>query len=318
MQNLRVLLSIAIAFFYVFVFSQNAKQTTLRDSNNYNRTIFITEDNNGYTSVITTVKPFELAVKMGQVPGYSAIDKFGVNLNITTATDPEDVWEFGGMYNYDTNGTAPIKYLSSSSTADTQTIQIVGLDVDGYEVIQNIKLTGQTNVNLTDSLWRVYRMQNQSSVSLVGIVYCHTDAAPTDGVPLAAKVRAVIDDGNNQTLMSLYTIPRGKVGFLYRGEIGIHYESATPTADVHYAHCHYESRRYGKVFTIKKAVTVLTHANSIFQDVRSFPDPIPALTDIKILAEEVTTTLGLFATFDIMLVDESVFTENYLNLIGQP
>lgn len=260
---------------------------------------------------------FLLAVQMGRVKGFSAIDKFGVNLSITPATDPEDIWEFGGTYNYDANNTAPIKYLSSASATDIQPITVVGLDINGNEVIQTKALNGQTNVLLDTPLWRVYRMFNNGTTSLTGMVYCHTDNNPTAGVPLTANVRAIIDDGHNQTLMALYTIPKGKVGFLMRGEIGLELES-TGIASGEFAHLHYESRRYGKVFTVKKAVSIVTGGDSIYKDRRTFPDIMPALTDIKLRVIEVSAEMGFFGTFDILLADETMFPNDYLKAIGQP
>lgn len=258
---------------------------------------------------------FKTAVSMGMVDGYSTVDKFGVNKNITTLSDPEDVWEFGGLYNYDADGTAPIQYLSSSDAGDLNTISVQGLDIDGNFIAQDVTLNGQNNVTLTTPLWRVYRMINMSSFSINGIAYCHTDASPTAGVPADENVRAIINDGNNQTLMSLYTIPKGKVAFLHRGEIGLELEGNSATL-AEYAHCHYESRRYGQQFTVKKAITIFPA--EIHQDVRTFPDVIPALTDMKIRVVEVTQTMGVWATFDLMLVDESKFSDEYLASIGQP
>ena len=92
-------------------------------------------------------------------------------------------------------------------------------------------------------------MQNDSDVGndLNGVLYCHTDASPTAGVPAAANMRAIIDNGNNQTLMALYTVPKGKVAFLVRGEIGA--SRAQTSGAIQAA---YYSRRFGKVFKIKK------------------------------------------------------------------
>lgn len=269
----------------------------------------------------TTSMPMELAVSMGRVNGFSKVDKFGVNQQITTSTDPEDIWEFGGEYNYDENGTAPIAYLSSSDALDVgMTISVQGLDINGNYIAQDIEIDGQNVVLLETPLWRVYRMQNISDTGkdLAGILYCHTDPNPTAGVPAAVSVRAIINNGNNQTLMALYTIPKGKVGFLYRGEIGVELEGSA-AALAEYAHCHYASRRYGKIFTVKKAVTcIVGGGSSLYQDYRSFPDVIPALTDIKITAIEVSQTMGLFATFDILLVDQERLEPSYLAAIGQP
>ena len=107
------------------------------------------------------------AVAAGLVPGHSWIDKFGLNNLITTATDPEDVWEFGGMYEFSPDGTFPdvgiadIVSCSSSSASDIGVIELQGLDADGYEQTVSLTLNGQTRVEITSPFWRLYRIQNE-------------------------------------------------------------------------------------------------------------------------------------------------------------
>jgi len=261
---------------------------------------------------------FELAVNMGKLHGFSVIDKFGLNPLITSISDPEDVWEGGNIYTYDTFGTAPIVSIASSSGSDTQDISIQGLDINGNFIGQIITLTGSTRKALDTALWRVFKMENEadSSGDLVGTVFCYigTGTVPTLGDP---EIRAIIDNGNNQTLMAIYTIPKGNVGFLYRGEIGMVYTGSVG-AGTNFAKVQYMSRRVGKVFKIKKVISTISAANSNFQDKRSFPDIIPSFTDIKIHVKEVSEDMGVWSTFDILLVDESKFSLAYLQAIGQP
>ena len=263
-------------------------------------------------------KDFNLSVNMGQIEGFSVIDKFGINPQITQSTDPEDIWEFGGEYVFDAFGTAPIKYISSSDASDTQLITVSGLDVNGYLVVQEVIANGQNNVVLQTPLWRVFRMENESDEGgdIAGILYCHTDPTPTNGVPADSSVRAIIDNGHNQTLMAMYTIPRGMVGYLYRGELGIKVSGGT-SALADYAHFHYESRRCGKIFKIKKAIDCIVGGSSVYQDPRSFPDVIPALTDIRLRVQEVSTTMGVWGAFDILLIDEKHLSDGFLQAIGQ-
>lgn len=270
-----------------------------------------------------TVQKLVLAVSMGQAPGYSVVNKYGINPEITTISDPEDVWQFGGSYPYDADNTAPILYVSSSSSADVgQIINIQGLDIDGNFISQDVTLTGQTNVLLDTPLWRVFRMQNNADITgqNEGIIYVHTDIAPTAGVPLAANVRSIISgsaagEEPNQTLMAIFTIPLRKVAFLYKREVGVELDG-NAAALAEYAHCHYEQRSFGKLFKVKKAVTVFT-AN-IYQDELPFPSPISALTDLRLRVIRVTQTMGMWGTFDLLLVDEDKFSDEYLQSIGQP
>ena len=136
-------------------------------------------------------------------------------------------------------------------------------------------------------------MQNIGVYSVEGIVYCHTQDVPVAGVPDQANIRAIINNGNNQTLMALYTVPKGKVGFLMRGELGV---SRSQTSGE--AQCAYYSRRAGSQFTVKKRINLSNAGSSIYQDERSFPDIIPQFTDIKLTSESVSSNnTGLFGTF---------------------
>ena len=258
--------------------------------------------------------PFNLAVSMRAIKKYSSLDKFGYNPTIAPATDPEDVWEGGGTYNFSTS--ADIVSLASSEGADNQVIEVQGLDENWEEVTQLITLNGTTRVALDTALIRVYRMVNQGTTNLAGTVFCYTGigTVPSIGDP---EIRAVIENGNNQTLMAIYSVPAKKVAFLHRGEVGIEWEGGVFSGTEFAKFC-YESRRFGGVFAIKKVVTCTTNGSSVYQDERSFPDVIPAQTDIKLVAKEVSTTMGAWGTFDILLVDEDEFTKSYLKSIGQP
>jgi hypothetical protein len=250
-------------------------------------------------------------VSMGQITGFSVVDKFGENPDVDPGA-PEDVWEGGGLYTYDPEGTAPIVSLISDNAADVGfPIYVEGIDITGHEVSQIITLNGTTRVPLDTPLYRCYRMINMGTTNLTGLVYCYVG---TGGVPVLADTRAIINDGNNQTLMALYTVPLGYVGFLYRGELGTSRSQASGSA-----RCAYYSRRKGMAFTIKKRVDLSNGGSSIYQDARSFPDIIPALTDIRLTVEEVgANNMGIFGTFDILLVEENKLSPALLQAIAQP
>jgi hypothetical protein len=253
---------------------------------------------------------FELKVSQGLIPKHSFVAKFGENSDIDTGTVPEDVWEYGGAYTYDATGTAPIVSVVSDNAGDTESFGIQGLDINGNLVTQTVTLNGTTRVALTTPLWRVFRMSNQSATDIVGTVYCYVG---TGGVPSATNVRAIVTS-TNQTLMALYTIPLGKVGFLKNVVLS---GSGTKTAG--YAQCSYAIRNVGKVFKIKRRLDISFSGSSSFLDLRFFPGPIPALSDIRVRVEDVSANdTGISSTFDILLVDEDVFSDEYLSSIGQP
>jgi hypothetical protein len=279
--------------------------------------------------------PIGLAVNMGRLGepeegiGYTTIDKFGENPALIAGEVKQDIWEGGGLYTW--SDTSDIDSVSSSDVDDIgQCIKVTGIldpeDTNGQTVGYAI-LNGQNTVSIYSnpdgltgdvlSFWRVYRMENEADDGgdLEGMVYCFVNGATTGGVPDdPALIRAIINNGNNQTLMAIYTIPPGHVGSLFRDEVGM--SRAQTTGNIQAA---YYSRRYGKVFKIKKRVDVVNTGSSLYQDYRSFPDIIPALTDIRISAENVTANnSGAFATFDILLADERLHDKSWLKAIGQP
>lgn len=268
----------------------------------------------------STTKDIGFAVSLGLMPGYTWIDKYGINREITTGTDPEDCWEFGGIYNYDPVGTAPIQYVSCVDALDVGLIAVItGQDIDRNEIIQTVITNGQTNVTLDTPLWRVYRCRVLVPTGDVmnNDLYIHTDPTPTNGVPASVAVRAIVGAETKSTLMCMYTIPKGKVGFLKRGEAGIGLEG-NASALAEYAVISYKSNRLGYEFITGKEFTLVVGGGATYVDERTFPDPIPSGSDIKMTIDEVSATMGVWGTFDIMLVDESYFTPEQLTGFGQP
>lgn len=277
-----------------------------------------------------TIQPFGLALTKGRYPGSFEIDKFGYNPATATTTDPEDIWEYGGLYNF--SATSDISKLSSSSTSDTgKLISVTGIlspntvgFTTGYALLngQN-KVSIYSNPALTGdpiSFWRVHRMKNESAAGLnfVGTIYCYVDDTITGGVPnTASKVRAVIINGNNQTQMAIMTTPKGYVAFLYRREAGMQFDGGFP-AGTSYARICYKTREYGKVFQLKKTMTLNSDGTSIYQDLLTFPHPIPSLTDVMMCIQEVSDTIGIWGTFDFLFIPESEFSDEYLQEINQP
>lgn len=269
-------------------------------------------------------EPFKLLVSQGRVGGHSVVDKFGENPEIDTASTPEDIWEYGGEYTFTANaGTS--YYFSSSDAGDTgQDIQFQVLTVDSngnWNLEEFTQQTaGQTKTLLTpdsgDPIVRIFRMENNADAgnSLAGTLYVYEDDTVVAGVPQTPSlVRAIIDNGNNQTLMALYTIPTGYVGYLWKGEVGTSRAQASGVVQASYY-----SRRFGKLFKIKKRFDAVNTGTSTYIDIRSFPDPIPAKTDLLLKVESVSANgIGVFGAFDILLVREDLLEDAYLTAIGQ-
>lgn len=250
-----------------------------------------------------------LDVARGIYPALTSIRKFGLNPAIAAAGTPVDIWEYGALqqvYVFPAWGTAPIDSLSSDNAGDTVPITIFGLDIDGNEVSQVITLQGQTRVALTTPLWRVYRMFNSDEdlvtgqgTDIAGTAYCYENTAITAGKPGDdSKVRASINDGNNQTQMAIYTIPKGFTGYLMNGQTGLQRGGQQVVA----ASMAFRVRLFGGAFRTAKTIGIQSTGSSNFLTDRAIYQEIPELSDVKVTCLECSQSdVAIFAELTILL-----------------
>jgi hypothetical protein len=249
-----------------------------------------------------------LAIAKGDVTGTTFVHKFGNAPDFDTAdggTTGVTVWDGAddGSYDqmiYQYSSTADIDSLVSSSAADTQDIEIQGLDTNYDLVTQTITLTGQTRAALTTDLIRVFRMKNVGTTDIAGNVACYVDSTISSGVVSdSTKVRAVIIDGNNQTEMAVYTIPNGKTGYVRSWFAS----SSGGKLTTNYI-MRLKARPFGQVFQLKHRTSIADGAP--IQHLYIEPEVFSAKTDIEMTAkisETGVTAAGVSAGFDIVLVD---------------
>ena len=245
-------------------------------------------------------EPFELQVARGQISYHKFVHKFGYNPTI--GTSDETVWSEGGLYAYPTS--ASTMYISSSSTADTsagtgaRTATVSGLDANFDEISETVSLNGQTGVQLNGALnwYRVNRIVVNTAGSggaNAGVLYVGTEATPSSGVP--TNKYATVAIGDNQTLMCVWTVPRGYTAYLHQKDI-----SASSSASK-FAIFTLVARPDGGVFNIKDRVTLANNSTSI-----PYWNPIPFYekTDIEVRAEADSAggTITASATLDITYI----------------
>jgi hypothetical protein len=110
-----------------------------------------------------------LAIAKGDVTGSSFVHKFGNAPDFDTGDGEVTIWD-GAEDNtaweqmvYQYSSIADIDSISSSDNADTQTIEIEGLDTNFNLVTQTATLTGQTRKALSTSLIRVFRTDKRNT-----------------------------------------------------------------------------------------------------------------------------------------------------------
>lgn len=229
-----------------------------------------------------------LNISRGLVKGASFVHKFGYNPDIDTTTDPETVWSHGGLYPWSAlDGAAQTLYVKSASASDTMAVTFYGHDNDGVEISDTITLTGTTAVASTKAFKRIYRAFVVGSVANVGEITWHT-------VSGSGSVVCNIAAEEGQTLMSLYSIPAGKTGYLYCGDCSIN--SGKEVTIKFYV------RYPGSPFRIAHVVEL---AGINYRYDFPFPPVLPAGTDIEVRVDNANdNNCRVAANFDILLIDQ--------------
>jgi hypothetical protein len=227
-------------------------------------------------SRLGTSEPFELQVARGHVGWHETQFKFGFNPDVDDSL--ETVWAEGGLYGYLSSATT-LK-ISSSSANDTsagtgaRTVTVSGLDSSYDEVSETVTLSGQTAVDTTNSFIRVNRMIVNTAGTggqNAGVIYAGTGTV-TSGVP--ANKYATIAIGDNQTLMALWTVPRGFTAYLHQSHITVATEQNNKYATVSIV-----ARPDGAVFAVKDKFVVV--ADSRTQNYH-YPLEFSEKTDIEV------------------------------------
>ena len=205
------------------------------------------------------------------------------------------------QYTYST--TADIGTISSSNAGDTVDIEVQGLDTNYALTTQTVTLTGQTDATLTTNLIRVFRMKNVGSTDLAGHVYLRTNGSTqTAGVPDTANtVRAMIDNGNNQTEMAVYTVPAGKTAYVRSLDATTAGANKTSNYVVEIF-----AKPFGQVFQLKKKFAIGDSATSLVQYNYVEPAKYDEKTDIEMrvsITAAGITGASISGGFDLVLVD---------------
>jgi len=256
----------------------------------------------------TQQKDFLLKVAMGEVAGYSKVNKFGHN---PAATSNEDVWGGGGVYGFYPTSAVLID-IKSSDVKDTgtgvgaRTCVVYGLDENWAEqTSETITLDGQTEVAIAGTWMRIFRLvvltagsseTNEGTITVQCVGAGGGLADDTIGISVNA------DDG--QTQQAIYTIPAGKTGYFIKGYVGI----ADDDKNGEVAEFQWQARPNNGTtgaWAVKGEIGCNSVGNSHWQYEYGIPSgPIPEKTDIRIKVISATTSLGVVGGFDLLLKED--------------
>jgi len=223
----------------------------------------------------------------------SVIHKFGSNPNVSNSvskTSQETIWDGSSAYTFPPNDATGIQVKSDDSN-DNQQIIIEGLDSNFYVQKWTGNLNGTSNVNIDGTWSRVYRAYNNDSTNISGIINIH--ASGNDALSYAKII-----DGNNQTLMSLYTIPVDCTGYLVGYNLSA--QNTSSSSEIGFT-VYFQTREYNKVFRVQEVNSVNT-SSPLSKDF-PFPLKFEPKTDVIFNVVSANGNNGsINADFDIALL----------------
>lgn len=211
---------------------------------------------------------------------YSSVHKFGQNTGL--AATPETIWSPGGLYPWSALTSAQPLYVLSTSGSDTGSLEIQGLDANYSPLNETIIMTGTTAVTTSNAFLRVFRCIYRGSTNL-GTITLRTVSA-------SGTIVAQVDVEEAQTLMAVYTIPAGFLGYLKAWTAGVGKNDD--------ASLKLYARPFDQVFQIQDQIKVY---QSTFTQTFTVPIFLNQKTDIDVRATTTAANSSCNVSFDLIL-----------------
>jgi len=231
--------------------------------------------------------PYFVQVSRGLVNGHKRIFKFGHNSVIQDVE--ETIWDGGGIYTYPSSAVAMTVTSGAGATDNGVQVNVGGLDADYNEVNETVTLAGSGTATTTQTFLRVNRC------------FIAGSTAPTDDVTVAngGTTYAQITNGENQTLMTVWTVPAGYTAYLLALDATAFTEQNNKVATLRYL-----TRELNGVFRVKNKFDLFQAA---FHQNYITPEPISEKTDIEFRAVATSSNadLRVAASMDILYIENT-------------
>jgi len=230
--------------------------------------------------------PFGLSVIKGLVNNFDGVHKFG--LNTAVGTSFETIWDGNNTYTYPSSAGTATATSSDTSSDNTGTVKIFGLDSNYDLAEETLTIGGSAGSTSFIRVFRAVMITANTGTGNVGVI---TITASSTTV---AQIRA----GYGQTLMCLYTVPRKYNAYLMQIDVGsskdLENEIRFNTKKINGS---------GDVFTTKAFITT---RGGFIEKNYVIPVKIAEKTDIELIAKA-SATSAISGGFELVLekVDQS-------------
>lgn len=236
-----------------------------------------------------------LFTSMGLVPGVGPVNKFGHCSSATLAKT--DVWELGDSiptYIFPDESGENIT-IESSQGADTQLIEIQGLNENGIEVSVSVSLTGLTPVAVDGLFTAVNRAFNDSGTEIIGNVSIKG--------AVSGNTFAYISANEQQTTQCFYVTPSNKYIVLKNLSASINRSGNQDASSVVVM----SVQLAGGVFRTQIRFGLQKRGTSNISADLIAPPFYPPSTKIKISLTPDTTDMDISAYFSGSLIDADLY-----------
>ena len=211
----------------------------------------------------------------------------------TTVTVGRQIDPGTGTTIYENESGSTYRIVTATSTGASFVV-IYGLDTYRAALNEFVVLNGTSNVATTGTYSRQFRMRMYGAGSAKSAVGTITSTAQTDGT-----VTCQLINGNNQSLMSIYTVPAGKTAYLHRwwGSISKN-AGANVSSTVQIRVGELDDAGY-----IKQTRSINRDGTSAFDHEFTTPMVIPGGVDVWMEANASANDTSISGGFGIILVD---------------
>jgi len=236
------------------------------------------QDGGGTITVDGIMTPYLIGIAQGLVSGTSSINKFGYRESIPSSY--QTIWDGTADYAYAAAGTV-LAVADNTSSDNNGTVEVQGLDQNYALITETLTIGGSASSN---QFLRVFRAR---------MITANTGSTNVDEIRIkrATTDLAIILAGAGQTLMSLYTIPAGKTGYLIRlqGNVDANNDALFRLI----------SRPLNESFNVKGQFGVFASGFTV-----EYPIPLvfTEKTDLQVVAKS-QNNVGGGANFDLILKD---------------
>ena len=251
-------------------------------------------------ALVTRAIPVEAEIAAGRVDGMEIVEKFGYNLDVDTATVPEDVWGPGGVYTGFPTGDPDTIDVSSSSTDDDlggsglEIIRLYGLDANWNQITEDVTLNGTTKVTTTNTWRRLYRIIGLQSNNGANDSF-NAGIITTEYTNDAAVIFTKIPVGLNQTVLGGYTVPANRILILQSVQVEMARSASATATGALWVRWNGGVPRLTQYFTISQNAQFLLTGNYIY----------PEKTDLIVRITSVSTnSIGFTTQFSGLLIEK--------------